>query len=238
MNNDVTYHSLLLVEDDKRLAKLIGEYLQKNGFHIEHEYRGDHAVERISNLQPALVILDLMLPGLNGLEVCRQVRGTYTGPILMLTAQDEDVDQIVGLEVGADDYVTKPVEPRVLLARIRTLLRRIPASSGNSAQQTDNMIDHQHLHINAATREVILHNENIKLTTSEFDLLWFLASHAGTILSRDELYKNLSGFEYDGMDRSMDIRISKLRKLLDDDCEQPKLIKTIRGKGYLFSADC
>ena len=120
-NSSIANHSILIVEDDIRLAKLISEYMQKNGFQVQTENRGNLAVERILSLKPDLVILDLMLPGMSGLEICRQVRHQYDGAILMLTAQEEDVDQIVGLELGADDYVTKPVEPRVLLARMRTL---------------------------------------------------------------------------------------------------------------------
>ena len=236
MNTNLNYHSLLLIEDDVRLSSLIGEYLQKHGFNVDFEYRGDNAIDRILNSLPDLVILDLMLPGLDGLEICRRVRSQYDGPILMLTAQDEDIDQIVGLEIGADDYVIKPVEPRVLLARIKTLLRRVSAqgkSSSSSSKQVQ--IEAQGFSINLSAREVLLHNEQIKLTTSEFDLLWYLASHRGIIISREDLYQNLSGIEYDGLDRSMDIRISKLRKLLNDDCDQPTLIKTVRGQGYLFT---
>ena len=234
MNLDLNYHRLLLIEDDVRLSSLIGEYLQKHGFVVEFEYRGDKAIDRILSSLPDLVILDLMLPGLDGLEICRRVRSDYTGPILMLTAQDEDVDQVVGLEIGADDYVVKPVEPRVLLARIKTLLRRVyTLEKTYSVKQTQ--ITGQDFSIDSSTREVVLNAEKVKLTTSEFDLLWFLACHAGAIISREDLYQGLSGIEYDGLDRSMDIRISKLRKLLHDDSEQPTLIKTIRGQGYLFS---
>ena len=234
MNLDLNYHRLLLIEDDVRLSRLIGEYLQKHGFDVEFEYRGDKAIERIFSSMPDLIILDLMLPGLDGLEICRRVRSDYDGPILMLTAQDEDVDQIVGLEIGADDYVVKPVEPRVLLARIKTLLRRVNSSQRSPAVKPAK-ISAQGFSIDSSTREVLLSDEQIKLTTSEFDLLWFLASHAGVIVSREDLYQGLSGIEYDGLDRSMDIRISKLRKLLNDDCEQPTLIKTVRGQGYLFT---
>ncbi len=124
-NQQVTpYHTILLVEDDVRLSALVVEYLEKNGLKVETEFRGDTAVQRILELQPDLVILDLMLPGLDGFEVCKQVRADFSGPVLMLTAKDEDIDQVVGLEIGADDYVVKPAQPRLLLARIRALLRR------------------------------------------------------------------------------------------------------------------
>jgi len=234
----VANHSILVVEDDVRLAKLISEYMQKHGFHVAVENRGNLAVEKILSLKPDLVILDLMLPGMSGLEICRQVRHQYDGAILMLTAQEEDVDQIVGLELGADDYVTKPVEPRVLLARMRTLLRRItPIDIINrnvNHDECESEINSDWLIISLSNREVKIDDAEVKFTTSEFDLLWYLASNAGSIVSRDALYRTLSGIEYDGVDRSMDIRVSRLRKLLNDDSGQPARIKTIRGKGYLL----
>ncbi|MGH1539934.1 MAG: response regulator [Arenicella sp.] len=239
-DSDIAYHSLLLVEDDQRLSALISNYIKKHGFNVEVEPRGDIAVQRILSEQPDMVILDLMLPGLDGLDVCRQVRTDYSGPILMLTALDEDIEQIVGLEIGADDYVTKPVEPRVLLARIKALIRRIGSDQADEASNTqlnDSQItlEQQNICIDAGARELRVADESLKLTTSEFDLLWLLASNAGTIFSRDDLYLALNGIPYDGVDRSMDIRISKLRKLLDDDPDEPTLIKTIRGRGYLFA---
>ena len=234
-NTAITYHTILLVEDDKRLSAVVAEYLQKQGLKVEIEFRGDTAVERILSLQPDLVILDLMLPGLDGLEVCKQVRSQYDKPILMLTARDEDFDQVVGLELGADDYVIKPVQPRVLLARIRTLLRRVKASPAPTAKDNNNL-HFGTLHINHSARTVTLQQKEIVLTTVEFDFLWFLASQAGVVLSRDAIFSALSGIEYDGLDRSVDIRISRLRKLLEQDPSKPQGIKTVRGQGYLFVA--
>jgi len=234
-NTVITYHTILLVEDDKRLSAVVAEYLQKQGLKVEVEFRGDTAVERILSLQPDLVILDLMLPGLDGLEVCKQVRSQYDKPILMLTARDEDFDQVVGLELGADDYVIKPVPPRLLLARIRTLLRRIQPSSSTTKTVHDSLIFGA-LKINRNERRVILHHQEITFTTVEFDFLWFLACHAGTVLSRDIIFTTLLGIEYDGLDRSVDIRISRLRKLLEKDPTFPQGIKTVRGQGYLFVA--
>ncbi len=231
----ITYHTLLLVEDDKRLAAVVVEYLEKQGLKVEVEFRGDTAIERIITLKPDLVILDLMLPGLDGLEVCKQVRPYYDKPILMLTARDEDFDQVVGLELGADDYVIKPVQPRVLLARIRTLLRRIRPSP-IVVETTENCLNFGTLEINHTARTVILRQQEITLTTTEFDFLWFLACHAGTVLSRNIIFTALSGIEYDGLDRSVDIRISRLRKLLEKDPSKPQGIKTVRGQGYLFVA--
>ena len=238
------YHTVLLVEDDRRLSDLMVEYLQKQGLQVEVEYQGDTAVKRILDLQPDLVVLDLMLPGLDGLEICRQVRPYYAAPILMLTAKDEDFDEVVGLELGADDYVIKPVQPRVLLARIRNLLRRIPAVATSTAPSpalaptptTSQSLNFGCLCIQPADRIVTLGGENIELTTQEYDLLYLLASQAGRVLSRDEILESLTGIEYDGLDRSVDVRISRLRKLLEDDPAKPVGIKTVRGRGYLFSA--
>ncbi len=234
------YHTILLVEDDVRLSALVVEYLQKNGLKVETEFRGDTAIQRILDLQPDLVVLDLMLPGLDGFEVCKQVRPEYEGPILMLTAKDEDIDQVVGLEIGADDYVVKPAQPRLLLARIRALLRRSIQTSEkvkSHGESNANELDFGGLKIIHSSRSVLLNETSLELTTVEFDLLWLLAKHAGEVLSRDQISETLSGIEYDGLDRSIDIRISRLRRLLQDNSSKPKGIKTVRGQGYLFVAE-
>ncbi len=224
---------ILLVEDDARLAELTAEYLAKNDLTVSIEPRGDTAEARILAEQPDLVILDVMLPGKDGFEVCRAVRQQYRGVILMLTARDEDFDQILGLELGADDYIAKPVQPRVLLARIKALLRRLPAT-GETVSEAEALVFGQ-FRISQATRTASLAGTSIDLTTAEFDLLWLLASHAGNVLSRDDLLQELRGIGFDGLDRSIDARISRLRKKLNDDPENPTRIKTVRGKGYLFS---
>jgi two-component system, OmpR family, response regulator RstA len=227
---------ILLVEDDTRLSALIQEYLQKQSMIVSIEHRGDLACDRIIDESPDLVILDLMLPGLDGLEVCKAVRPKYAGPIMMLTARDEDIDQVVGLEIGADDYVTKPVQPRVLLARIRALIRRFSntASTQQESQLKKNEYSYGCFSISAAAREAWLHGEVLDLTTNDFDLLWLLASNPGEVFTRDNILESLRGIDYDGIDRSVDIRISRLRKKLGDDTSHPLRIKTIRGKGYLF----
>ena len=227
---------VLLVEDDVRLAALIQEYLQNQSINVSIEHRGDLACDRILNESPDLVVLDLMLPGLDGLSVCRTVRPKYDGPILMLTARDEDIDQVVGLEIGADDYVTKPVQPRVLLARIRALLRRFPKREPSPGTVTAVKTEHHYdtFKISATAREAWLDGAVVDLTTNEFELLWLLASRPGEILSRDIILENLRGIDYDGADRSVDLRISRLRKKLGDNTSHPTRIKTIRGKGYLL----
>lgn len=227
---------ILIVEDDQRLAELTQEYLESNGLKVAIESDGAKAVARILKEQPNLVVLDLMLPGEDGLTICRKVRGQYDGPILMLTARTDDMDEVLGLEMGADDYVCKPVRPRVLLARIRALLRR---SEGNAevALESQRRLQFGQLVIDSAMREAWLREQSIELTSAEFDLLWLLAANAGRILSREEIFTALRGIEYDGQDRSIDVRISRIRPKIGDDPMHPRLIKTVRSKGYLFVAE-
>jgi two-component system OmpR family response regulator/two-component system response regulator RstA len=223
------YHHILLVEDDQQLAQLVSDYLSKNGFSVHIESNGLAAVEYIKQNSPELVVLDIMLPGINGMDVCRQARTFYRGPVLMLTALDEDMDQMLGLEIGADDYVIKPVKPRLLLTRIRTLLRRT-----NPLSNLEKPAEPEHLKISPIERTVSSFNQEVSLTTAEFDLLLMLAKNAGKVVDREQIVRDLRGFEYDGLDRSVDRRISRLRKKLHDDSQDPKLNKTIRGKGYML----
>ncbi|MFQ7899116.1 winged helix-turn-helix domain-containing protein [Pseudomonas sp.] len=226
---------ILIVEDDRRLAELTQEYLQGDGaFEVSIEADGARAVERIVSERPDLVVLDLMLPGEDGMSICRRAREQYDGPILMLTARADDLDQVLGLETGADDYVCKPVRPRLLLARIRALLRRreTPEAAGSSKR-----LQFGPLVVDSALREAWLREKQIELTGAEFDLLWLLTSNAGRILSREEIFAQLRGIEYDGQDRSIDVRISRIRPKIGDDPEHPRLIKTVRGKGYLFVSE-
>lgn len=226
-----TTFEVLLVEDDNELAELIQDFLQCYEFNITIVTDGITAVKTILDQQPDLVILDIMLPGQSGMEVCRAVRSQYSGMILMQTALDDDIDQVMGLELGADDYVVKQIKPRLLLSRIRALLRR---QDRNPADQ--NEIRLGSLTINLHYRSVELNQKPIKLSTSEFELLHFLAKQAGRVVSRDDIAQQIRGFEYDGLDRSIDRRISRLRRTLNDDPNQPCLIKTIRGVGYQLCA--
>ncbi|NMP32464.1 response regulator [Thalassotalea sp. M1531] len=225
---------ILLVEDDRQLSDLVTDFLTNEGFHVKQEFRGDTVAKRVEKFTPDLIILDIMLPGKDGFAVCRDIRPTFKGPILMLTAKGTDFDQVLGLEIGADDYVIKPVEPRVLLARVSALLRRgeLPKEGNEKAE-----LNIGSLYVNRSSRQVTLQNENIELTSQEFDLLWLLASRAGEVQNRDYIYKAVVGREYDGMDRSVDVRISRLRKKLHDSNETPFRIKTIWGQGYLFVPD-
>ena len=236
----VENQSILIVEDDERLALLTKEYLQKNGYLVEIESDGRRAISRIIETQPSLVILDLMLPGADGFTVCRNVRESYKEPILMLTARSDDVDQILGLEIGADDYVAKPVKPRVLLARVQSLLRRstqdvvVNNTSKPGTNKIEQALTFGPLLVDNSRREAWVDKEEVELTSAEFDLLWLLASNAGRILSREEIFGELRGIEYDGQDRSVDVRISRIRSKIGDDPIHPRRIKTIRSKGYLF----
>ena len=222
---------ILIVEDDERLAILTQDYLRRNGLDVAIETDGTRAIRRIISEQPDLVVLDVMLPGSDGLTVCREVRPHYAQPILMLTARTEDMDQVLGLEMGADDYVTKPAQPRVLLARIRALLRR---SDVVPADEVPQRLEFGDLVIDNGGRSVTLNDELVDFTSAEYDLLWLLASNAGRILSREDIFERLRGIEYDGQDRSIDVRISRIRPKIGDDPENPKRIKTVRSKGYLF----
>ncbi len=235
--------TILIVEDDPKLAKSVKDYLESNHYRVLLEERGDSAPVRILSEKPDLVLLDIMLPGKDGLTICREVRPEYSGPIIMLTALDEETDEVVGLEIGADDYLTKPVSPRLLLTRIHAQLRRTERESdkekhheGQLAKPSKKIVIGT-LTIDSANRLVWLDDNPIDLTTAEFDLLYYLAQHPGEVLTREQIYPAVRGFEYDGIDRSIDLRIARLRKKLGDDTKQSRRIKAVRGTGYLFAED-
>ncbi|MBX2838769.1 MAG: response regulator [Gammaproteobacteria bacterium] len=222
---------VMLIEDDASLASWIADYLISNGYLVTVASRGDVGLELIKSDHPDIVILDLMLPGLNGIEVCKQSRTFYKNPILMLTALGDESNEVQGLETGADDYLTKPVRPKVLLARLKALLRREATLADAS------VIAVGELSIDTTSRTLSLGGENVQLSSHEFDLLALLASSAGSIVLREDLVKQMRGIAYDGLDRSIDISISRLRKKLGDDASKPTRIKTIRGKGYMLAPD-
>jgi len=225
---------ILLVEDDAELAQMVCEYLQSNGFQVAVEQRGDLAVDRIVQDAPDAVLLDINLPGIDGFEVCRRVRSRYDGLILILTARGDELDEIVGLEIGADDYMSKPVRPRLLLARLRSHLRKhVPSSPADEVREIT--VGSLKIHLNR--RSVSLGEDEVQLTTAEFDLLWMLAEQAGRVVSREDIYPKLVGVSYDGQDRSIDLRVSRLRRKLGDDPATPARIKSIRGVGYILVDD-
>lgn len=235
--NSTQLGHVFLVEDDQSLASLVEDYLTLQGFKVTIEGRGDWATARILEAKPDIVILDIMLPGKNGLDICRELSGQTDVPVLMLTARSDEIDQIVGLEVGADDYMCKPVQPRLLLARINALLRRVNTAEPQQTKTEHGGFVFGELAISQSKQEVHIAGELIDLTTNEFDLLCLFATHADQVLSRDELLNKLRGFGYDGMDRTVDMLVSRLRKKLLDDSAKPKKIKTVWKKGYLFVTD-
>jgi DNA-binding response OmpR family regulator len=219
---------ILIVEDDAPLAALMAQALTREGYTVTLEPRGDRAVGQIETLRPQLVLLDLMLPGLDGVEVCKRARRSYSGRIIMITAKESDADQILGLEVGADDYIVKPVPPKLLMARVKAHIRR--------AQQSEGLkIEVEGLTIDPSTRSASVAGKPLELTTSELDLLLYLAARPGQILSRQEIYLALRGIEHDGVDRSIDLRVSKIRSQLRAAGLSLNFIKTVHGKGYLFA---
>lgn len=224
--------SIMLIEDDVRLAELVSRYLEDSGFRVTIANLDRHVASQVYELAPELVILDLGLPGDDGFTICKQLRPAYPNPILILTARNNDFDHVLGLELGADDYVVKPVEPRVLVAHINALLRR-----GRSKDEPAfGLLRFGALVIDRAARSVRLNDRAITLSGSEFELLTCLASHAGEIQSREALFRRLYKRDYDGLDRTLDVRISQLRKKLGEDGETSERIKTIWGQGYLFVA--
>ncbi|ASM49318.1 two-component system, OmpR family, response regulator RstA [Pseudoalteromonas espejiana DSM 9414] len=223
---------ILLVEDDLGLQQLTKDYLEHNGLEVDVLSRGDDVFSYLENNAADLMILDVMLPGKDGFSVCRQVRDKFSLPILMLTAKGEDFDQVIGLELGADDYVVKPAEPRVLLARVNALLRR-----GQPVVKASEEIQFGDLVIDKTSRIVKLNETEIVLTSHEFELLWLLASNAGEVLSREHVHQHMIGRQYDGLDRTVDVRVSRIRKKLGDNSDKPYRIKTVWGQGYLFVSD-
>lgn len=224
---------ILLVEDDQRLATLVQSFLHQHGLEVQICNNGLDAEQVCREFAPDAVVLDLMLPGQDGFAVCRALRHWYKSPILMLTAKQSDIDQVLGLELGADDYVIKPVEPRVLLARIHALLRR----SQPNQPLDSNRLNFGKLQLSQSAREAYYEGELVELTSYEFDLLWMLAQNAGQTVRREAIHKQIIGREYDGLDRTVDVRVSHLRRKLGDNAETPFRIKTVWGKGYLFVAD-
>ncbi|WP_224552582.1 two-component system response regulator RstA [Pectobacterium versatile] len=235
-------HKIVFIEDDTEVGKLIAAYLGKHDINVQVEARGDRALAFIEQQQPDLVLLDIMLPGKDGMTICRELRPQYSGPIVLLTSLDSDMNHILALEMGADDYILKTTPPAVLLARLRLHLRQyatapqaVTENAAPAALQVHKSLHFGLLCIDPVNREVTLGQEHIVLSTADFDLLWQLATHAGHIMDRDALLKNLRGVTYDGMDRSIDVAISRLRKKLYDNPLEPFRIKTVRNKGYLFA---
>jgi DNA-binding response OmpR family regulator len=220
---------ILLVEDDPRLADMLQEYLGQAGFNATLVSLGAAALEKLGTATYDAVILDLMLPDMDGLDVCRQLRARYDTPVLMLTARGEAVDRIVGLELGADDYLPKPFEPRELVARLRAIMRR------KARGTTDETSHFGRLEVDAAAREARLDGKRCELTGYQFDLLVALAKNPGRVLSREVLMDLVKGEEFESFDRSIDVHISRIRAVIEDNPKKPRRIITVRAAGYVFA---
>ncbi|MDD9909150.1 MAG: response regulator transcription factor [Ahrensia sp.] len=222
---------VLLIEDDHRLAEMVKDYLTDNGFDVTVAHTGFEGIDLHTQHGFDLILLDLMLPDIDGLEVCRTIRAHENTPILMLTAKGDPVDRIIGLEIGADDYLPKPFEPRELLARIRAVLRR------GKADEASETLRFGRLEIDPSSMSATMDGKRCDITTHQFNLLSILARSAGRVLSRDMLMDQLKGHELEAFDRSIDVHISRIRAEIEDDPKQPKRIITVRGAGYVFARE-
>lgn len=228
-----TENLILIIDDDIKLCRLVKDYLAPFGFRVEAAHTGTDGLEKVKNTDFDAVILDVMLPGMDGFTVLKQIRALSNVPVLMLTALGDESDRIVGLEIGADDYLPKTFSTRELLARLRAVTRRSKISAEQNKAAAEE-ISNGDIYINSATSEARVNNEPVILTALEFDLLFCLMRSAGRVLDRDKLLDEIAGRSYDVFDRSIDVHISSLRRKLGDDFKNPRYIKTIRSVGYML----
>jgi DNA-binding response OmpR family regulator len=226
--NSRTTQSVLVVEDESSIASFVALYLKNAGYGVKTAATGNEALADVAAETPVLIVLDLMLPDIDGIEVCRRIRKSSDVPILMLTARDEDVDKIIGLEVGADDYLTKPFNPRELVARVKSILRR---AAPERRQIESKQLRHGDLLVDAGRREVHVGDEEVQLAPKEFDLLWELLDHRGLVLTRDQLLERVWGYTFAGDTRTVDVHVRQLRRKLGD----ASPIVTVWGVGYKVS---
>ena len=222
--------SLLVVEDEPNIASFVAMYLKKAGFDVHVAANGSEALEKATSESPSLIVLDLMLPDVDGIDVCRRIRQRSEVPILMLTARDDDVDKIIGLEVGADDYMTKPFNPRELVARVKSILRR---TSAKRRELETGFLEHGPLRIDLGRREARIGATEVQLAPKEFDLLWELLDHRGLVLTRDQLLERVWGYTFAGDTRTVDVHVGQLRRKLGEACP----IVTVWGVGYKVAAE-
>lgn len=226
---------ILVIDDDVELCALVAEYLEPEGFQIESVYDGNRGLERAMSGDHRLVVLDVMLPGMNGFDVLRKIRNTSKIPVLLLTARGEDVDRIVGLEIGADDYLPKPFNPRELVARIRAILRRTQVADKVEGAQIPDVLHVGDVELDPATRTVHHRGQPVELTSVEFNLLHVLLREAGRVVTRERLVDEVLSRKFSPFDRSIDMHVSKVRKKLGDSDNGSDHIKTVRGVGYIFA---
>ncbi|OXS76757.1 response regulator YycF [Domibacillus enclensis] len=224
---------ILVVDDERPIADILQFNLKKEGYDVQCAYDGDQAVEMVEEMQPDLVLLDIMLPGRDGMEVCREVRKKYEMPIIMLTAKDSEIDKVLGLELGADDYVTKPFSTRELIARVKANLRRhqaVPSPEEEAADTNEITVGALTIHPDAYI--VSKRGETIELTHREFELLHYLAKHIGQVMTREHLLQTVWGYDYYGDVRTVDVTVRRLREKIEDNPSHPSWIVTRRGVGY------
>ena len=228
-------NKVLIIDDDEKLCKLLKEYLEENGFHVNTLPDGSEALQTIGSESPDIVILDIMLPEIDGLDILKEIRRVFRIPIIMLTAKGEDTDRIVGLELGADDYLPKPFNPRELLARMRAIMRRSASEGGDGTiKEDDHVIRVGNLYLNRAKQAVFIEDNAVELSSTEYKILEVLMKNPNTILSRDQIMNLARGRDFMAFDRSIDVHISKLRAKLEPDPRSPQRIKTVWGTGYMF----
>ncbi len=226
--------TILIIDDDEKLNSLLQGYLKDFGLHVIAATHPKEGLERLEKDSPNLIILDIMLPDMDGFEVCKTIRKTSQIPIIMLTARGEVMDRVVGLEIGADDYLPKPFEPRELVARIQSILRRAKSADNQTEEDT---LQFGEMVINFPKQTVHLRESIVDLTTTEFAALSLLVKNPGVVLNRDQILETLRGIECDAFNRSVDITMSRLRQKLQDDAKRPTFIKTVWGAGYTFIGD-
>lgn len=224
---------ILVVDDEKPIADIVKFNLNKEGFDVYCAYDGDEALELVEEVQPDLILLDIMLPGRDGIEVCREVRKKYDMPIIMVTAKDSEIDKVIGLELGADDYVTKPFSNRELIARVKANLRRRSQVSSNAAEEEENSeLEIGSLIIHPDAYVASKRGETIELTHREFELLHYLAKHMGQVMTREHLLQTVWGYDYFGDVRTVDVTVRRLREKIEDNPSHPAWLVTRRGVGY------
>jgi len=223
---------ILVVDDEEMIVRTVKAYLDQEGFKTYTAYDGEEALRAFNEKGPDLIVLDLMLPKISGLEVTKKIRSTSTVPIIMLTAKASEADRVVGLELGADDYVVKPFSPRELVARVRAVLRRIDGETGASERMVSGKME-----IDLRSREVAVDGKPIELTPTEFDLLSYLAHHPGQVFTRLQLLREVQGYTYDAFARTIDTHVKNLRHKIEEDPKDPKYILTVHGVGYRFTRE-
>ena len=228
---------ILIVDDDIDYARRLRDYLTNNEFEVELESESSSAISRIRDEKPDLVLIEVDLRGESGLTICKLSRKYFTGAIVLLSERTDELDQVLGLDMGADDYISRKTAHRLILARCQAIMRRTDYSRSAAGSQNADRLEFGNLVIDNSMRGAWLDREPIDLTSAEFDLLWLLSSHAGEVLTREAIFNKLRGIEYDGQDRSVDVRVSRIRPKVGDDPNHPLRIKTVRSKGYLFVGD-